>query len=286
MCVAVIVLVAALPSGSGGTRTSLLAQQVPAWKPLSELAGAERRQRQQLGAAAAAIGFTQPGYDNKNPKGLWGQGVPPEFRDQDFELIKALSDVEQDIDMSQADMDSIERELPHHKKRPTQQSWWPLAAQPEQQMMPMPQVAPRMTHAAPKTDAAPQQPQSWWPARTGTRAGYMGQRSLKQGMGGKREGKRQSLQDFGIPWASPVTQGYPGAEVLGGPYVPTEFTSDVLETENKKKLSTEGRWPYVKYYGQPSDGNDLDIRFYDYNDGYGGSLYDTLPSSYGDWLDE
>ena len=42
--------------------------------------------------------------DNKDPKGLWGKGVPPEFRDQDFELIKALSNVEKDIDTSQAQM--------------------------------------------------------------------------------------------------------------------------------------------------------------------------------------
>ena len=47
------------------------------------------------------------------------------------------------------------------------------------------------------------------------------------------------------------------------------------------------RYPYVKYYGQPtSDGNDLDIRFYDYTDGYGGSLYDSLPGTYGDWLED
>ena len=52
----------------------------------------------------ALNGWAYTFTDNKNPKGLWGQGVPPEFRDQDFELIKALSDVEQDIDMSQADM--------------------------------------------------------------------------------------------------------------------------------------------------------------------------------------
>jgi hypothetical protein len=47
---------------------------------------------------------------------------------------------------------------------------------------------------------------------------------------------------------------------MGGPYVPTEFTEDVLETENKERLSTEGRYPYVKYYGQPTsfiDGNQL-----------------------------
>jgi hypothetical protein len=43
------------------------------------------------------------------------------------------------------------------------------------------------------------------------------------------------------------------AEVLGGPYVPTEYTEDVLETENEKKLSSEQRYPYVKYYGQPNN---------------------------------
>jgi len=43
-------------------------------------------------------------------------------------------------------------------------------------------------------------------------------------------------------------QGYPGAEVLGGPYVPTLFTSDVLETQDEKALSTEGRCQYVLYH--------------------------------------
>lgn len=55
----------------------------------------------------------------------------------------------------------------------------------------------------------------------------------------------QVLKDWGVPWASPVAQGYPGEDVLGGPYVPNDDTADVLETEDKKKLSTEGRWPYV-----------------------------------------
>jgi hypothetical protein len=133
---------------------------------------------------------------------------------------------------------------------------------------------------------APQQ-QSWWPARKGHGAARMGQRFLKRGVVGQRQ---QSLKDFGIPWASPVAQGYPGAEVMGGPYVPTEFTEDALETEDEKKLSSEGRWPYVKYYGQPNsiDGNpdDLDPRWYNYLDGFEGSEYDNLPTAYNDFLDE
>ena len=44
----------------------------------------------------------------------------------------------------------------------------------------------------------------------------------------------------------------PLSAVLGGPYIPSEYTEDVLETEDKKKLSTEARYPYVKYYGQPN----------------------------------
>ena len=100
---------------------------------------------------------------------------------------------------------------------------------------------------------------------------------------------RQVLKDWGVPWSSPVTQGYPGEDVLGGPYVPNDDTADVLETQDKSRLSTEGRWPYVKYYGQPMNfmhDNDLDTSYYTYSDGFEGSLYDTLPSSYGAFLDE
>ena len=43
-------------------------------------------------------------------------------------------------------------------------------------------------------------------------------------------------------------QGYPGAEVFGGPYVPTLFTSDVLETQDENALSTEGRCQYILYH--------------------------------------
>jgi hypothetical protein len=105
----------------------------------------------------------------------------------------------------------------------------------------------------------------------------------------RRSSGRQALKDWGVPWASPVAQGYPGEDVLGGPYVPNDDTEDVLETEDEKRLSSEGRWPYVKYYGQPTDfmhNNDLDLSYYSYRDGYEGSLYDTLPSSYGAFLDE
>jgi hypothetical protein len=43
------------------------------WLPVLGLAAADKRQRQSLGAAARAAGFTQPGYDSKDPKGLWGK---------------------------------------------------------------------------------------------------------------------------------------------------------------------------------------------------------------------
>lgn len=45
----------------------------------------------------------------------------------------------------------------------------------------------------------------------------------------------------------------------------------------------------MKYYGQPTNfmhGNDLDSGYYSYQDGYEGSEFDTLPGSYGDFLDE
>lgn len=141
-----------------------------------------------------------------------------------------------------------------------------------------------------KGDEAPRvspKQQSWWPARKGHGAARMGQRFLKRELVGQRH---QSLKDFGVPWASPEAQGYPGAEVLGGAYVPTEFTEDVLETEDEKKLSSEGRWPYVKYYGQPNsiDGNpdELDPRWYNYLDDFEGSEYDSLPTAYNDFLDD
>jgi len=53
----------------------------------------QQQEQQQLVA-----GFHQPGYNPQDPKGLWGKGVPPEFRDIDYELIKSLATVETDLD--------------------------------------------------------------------------------------------------------------------------------------------------------------------------------------------
>ena len=41
--------------------------------------------------------FSQPGYNPQHPKGLWGKGVPAEFVDDDYKLVKSLADVEQDL---------------------------------------------------------------------------------------------------------------------------------------------------------------------------------------------
>ncbi len=56
-------------------------------------------------------GFSQPGYNPKQPKGLWGKGVPPEFVDDDYKLIKSLADVEQDLDADTALMSQVQAGL-------------------------------------------------------------------------------------------------------------------------------------------------------------------------------
>lgn len=73
MC-AVLLVVNLVPRGAG-ERGELLGvgEQPRMASSLAALAAAEKRQRQSLGAAARAVGFTQPGYDNKHPKGLWGK---------------------------------------------------------------------------------------------------------------------------------------------------------------------------------------------------------------------
>ena len=74
----------------------------------------------------------------------------------------------------------------------------------------------------------------------------------------------------GVSWA----QGYGFGQGFAGepfyyPYVETPSTSAVLETENKESMSTEARYPFVKYYGQAVDfvhGNTLDPSYYNYDD--------------------
>jgi hypothetical protein len=68
----------------------LLAAAVVVNKPSSSLL--------QLGRAQQLVaGFSQPGYDPKNPKDLLGHPVPPEFRDDDYHMIKSLAAVETDL---------------------------------------------------------------------------------------------------------------------------------------------------------------------------------------------
>ena len=95
--------------------------------------------------------------------------------------------------------------------------------------------------------------------------------------------ERLGMIDRGVPWAMPVAQGYPGEQELGGPFVPSEMTSDVLETENEARKSTESRFPYVKYYGQPTnfmEEAELDPRLYDYVDGFESNAFDLGSDQY------
>jgi len=50
----------------------------------------------------------QPGYNPASPKGLWGKGVPLEFRQQDYELVKSLATVESDLKTDEAMMASVQ----------------------------------------------------------------------------------------------------------------------------------------------------------------------------------
>eukprot|EP00960_Hanusia_phi_P055508 762991-Hanusia_phi.AAC.1 len=65
----------------------------------------------------------------------------------------------------------------------------------------------------------------------------------------------------------------------------------VLETENEATRSTEARYPYVKYYGQPTPtqsfihGTDLDPSFYNYMDGYETNEFDNTYEDYSTFLD-
>uniref|UniRef100_A0A7S0NCU9 Uncharacterized protein n=1 Tax=Hanusia phi TaxID=3032 RepID=A0A7S0NCU9_9CRYP len=105
--------------------------------------------------------------------------------------------------------------------------------------------------------------------------------------------RMQRLKDFGVTWYSPVYQEYDGEPnvvgTLGMPYVPDpQLTGDVLETENEATRSTEARYPYVKYYGQPTSfihGTDLDPSFYNYMDGYETNEFDNTYEDYSTFLD-
>ena len=82
--------------------------------------------------------------------------------------------------------------------------------------------------------------------------------------------RTQGLDGEGVSWAQGygINQGFAG-EPNFYPYVERSGTSDVLETEDKDKLSTEARYPFVKYYGQAVDfihGNELDPTFYNYEE--------------------
>jgi len=56
-------------------------------------------------------GFSQPGYNPQQPKGLWGKGVPPEFVEDDYKLVKSLADVEKDLDTDTALMSQVQAGL-------------------------------------------------------------------------------------------------------------------------------------------------------------------------------
>ena len=58
-------------------------------------------------------GFYQPGYNPQQPKGLWGKGVPPEFVDDDYKLVKSLADVEQDLNQDTALMGQLQVAMGH-----------------------------------------------------------------------------------------------------------------------------------------------------------------------------
>ena len=58
-------------------------------------------------ASRSNSGFSQPGYNPRNPKGLWGKGVPQEYREDDYKLIKSLSVVEQDLNSDSALMSQM-----------------------------------------------------------------------------------------------------------------------------------------------------------------------------------
>jgi hypothetical protein len=64
------------------------------------------------GQQQLATGFHQPGYNPRDPKGLWGKGVPPEYRDIDYEMIKSLAAVEQDLDTGERLAASLALPLP------------------------------------------------------------------------------------------------------------------------------------------------------------------------------
>lgn len=63
-------------------------------------------------AQQLATGFHQPGYNPKDPRGLWGKGVPPEYRDTDYELIKSLATVEKDLDIDERLVASLGLDMP------------------------------------------------------------------------------------------------------------------------------------------------------------------------------
>ena len=69
-------------------------------------------------ASRSNSGFSQPGYNPRNPKGLWGKGVPQEYREDDYKLIKSLSVVEQDLNSDSALMSQMASGLEQAGLRP------------------------------------------------------------------------------------------------------------------------------------------------------------------------
>lgn len=59
-----------------------------------------------------------------------------------------------------------------------------------------------------------------------------------------------ALDEWGVPWAAPVVQGYSGERFLGMPYIEDSASRDVLETVNEERRSSENRYGYIKTYGQ------------------------------------
>jgi hypothetical protein len=70
---------------------------------------AQHKQHKQKNASV----FSQPGYNPQHPQGIWGKGVPPEFVDEDYKLVKSLADVEQDLNQDTALMGQSQVAMGH-----------------------------------------------------------------------------------------------------------------------------------------------------------------------------